>query len=357
MKSAIFAIPLATLTLTVAAQTGRTIPGSLSSLKALTIRLTEFREPVPPVPAGPFGHFLVIDRRPDTTRIGIHGNLPLHTHDFDRQLIFAKPADQEIAAFFNSHVARPGAADTAVIVLRQLWLSDTDPYNPSPEQYQAADSYTVRKNRTHIRFNAEIYAVRNHHYLPLLRIDTLQTTKRMTYSKLRSTYIGWEGELAAILREGADQAGAVFSSREKTGHWMSWDDIRRFNQTRFDIPVFDSGSLVRGVYTIFEEFRSNAPSIRDFEIQPVKGSFALYIKNADGSSSYTHQVWGFCDGRQIYLMRDGLLHPLRKDGNSYYFFGIDVAPSNSASPPLFALDDYPEQHCLYIVDMDTGRFF
>jgi hypothetical protein len=357
MKSAIFAIHLATLTLTVAAQTGKTSPGSLSSLKALTIRLTGFRDPVPPVPAGPFGHFLVIDQRPDTSRIGIHANLPLHTHEFDRQLIFAKPAGQEIAAFLNSQVARSGAADTALIVLRYLWLSDSDPYSPNPEQYQAADSYSIRKNRTHIRLKAEIYAVRDHHYLPLLRIDTLQPTKKMSYSMLRSTYIGWEGELAAILREAASKAGLALDGREKTGHWIAGEDIRRFNQSRFDIPILDSAILVRGVYTAFEEFRSNTPSIRDFEIQPVKGSLALYVRNADGSSSYTHQAWGFCDGRQIYLMRNGLLHLLRKDGNSFYFYGIDVAPSNSTSPPLFTLDDYPEQHCLYIVDMDTGEFY
>jgi hypothetical protein len=329
----------------------------VSILHALTIRLSDLRDATITAAASPFSHFEVIDERPDSTRIGVHGNLPMRSHEFDRQLVFDKPASQEIAAFLNRHLARPGAPDTALIILRYLWLSDTDPYTANPDRYQSADNYNNRTNHTHIRLKAEIYALRDHRYLPLLRIDTLQQTRKVTYSILRSTYFGWERDLAAMLQEGMDKAALTFPHRERNSRWIGWDDIRKFNQSRFEVPILDTATLINGVYAAFEEFRNNTPSIRDFEILPENGSLALYLKNGDGSSSYTRKAWGLCNGSQFFIMRDGLLHLIRKDGNSFYFYGIDITASNSSSPPLVAFNGYSEQHCLYIIDLDTGQFY
>jgi hypothetical protein len=350
-------IALIALALPGAAQTGRASPANLSVLRSVTIRLDDLRDPIPAAQSGPFCHFVVIDQRPDTARIGVHGNLPIRTHEFDRQLVFPKATDQEIASYLNSHLTRPGANDTALIILRDLWLSDTDPYIPDPERYQTADAYGNHQNHTHIRLKAEIYALRDHRYLPLLRIDTLQQTSRVIYSMLRNTWLGWERDLATILRESTARAAAALPQRETNARWITWEDIRRFNQNRFDIPILDSIHLIRGVYASFEEFRNNTPSVRDFDLMPQNGNLALYLKNGDGTSAYTHQAWGLCNGNQIYLMRDGLLHPVRKEGNSFYFYGIDVSASNSGSPPLIPFADYIEQHCLYIIDLDTGQFY
>jgi hypothetical protein len=330
---------------------------NLSSLRTISIQLNGPRNHDATLLSAqsPFSHFEVLDERADTTRIGVHGNLPMHSHFFDRQLIFSKPAHQEIAAWLNRHCAYPGAPDSVLVILRYLWLSDTDPYSPNPDQYSSFHPHNPADTRTHIRLKAEIYARRNNQYLPLLRIDTLEPTKSVTYNARSATYNGWEKDLAGMLRDLAENAAIAANHKGTSGRWINGEDIRRFNRSRFDIPIFDSSTLIRGVYTGFQEFRNNAPSIHDFEVRPDNGHLALYLRNGDGTSYYTHDVWGFCNGKQVFIMQDGLLHLLRKDGNSFYFYGIDIA-SNS-TPPLNAFSGYPEQHCLYVIDMDTGQFY
>jgi hypothetical protein len=333
----------------------KTPEGNLSTLRAITIQLNE--DPAPASPQHAFAHFEVLDERPDTARIGVHGNLPMRSHAFDRQLVFSKPAAQEITTWLNRHFTHTGARDSVMIILRYLWLSDTDPYSPIPDGYSILHPNDPAVARTHIRLKAEIYVHRNNEFLPLLRIDTLEPTKHVSYNSLKSTYKGWEKDIAHLLHDLADDAALAAGHRKSSGRWISWEDICRFNQSRFDIPIFDSNTLVRGVYTGFEEFRNNAPSIHDFEVRPTGGHLALYLRNGDGTSYYTHDVWGVCDGKEVFIMRDGLLHPLRKDGNSFYFYGVDIAADSYPPPPLNAFSGYPEQHCLYVIDMDTGQFY
>lgn len=362
MKPTVLFLCFGSLTLPAAAQAGKKpadAAGDLSRLRALTIQLNT--DPLPPL-ASPFAHFEVLDERPDTTRIGVHGNLPMHSHFFDRQLIFRRPAGQEITGWLNRHFTHRGAADSALVILRNLWLSDTDPYTPNPDQYAAHHPVDPDRNRTHIRLNAEVYAWRNNRYLPLLRIDTLEPTKNVIYNSRSASYLGWEKDLAAMLHDLVENAASaaehrenVTNPRERGNVWIDREEIRYFNRSRFDIPILDSGTLARGVYTSFQEFRNNAPSIHDFEVRPENGYLALYLRNGDGTSYYTHNVWGYCNGKQVFIMRDGLLHQLRKEGNSFYFYGIDIAPSPTLPPNAFS--GYPEQHCLYIVDLDSGQFY
>ncbi len=327
----------------------------LSALRTLTIRLND-----PHIPARspssndfrPFSHFEVIDERPDTTRIGVHGNLPINSHEFDRQRIFPAPAAQELTNYLNRHFTHPDAPNTVLIVLRQLWLSDTDPYIGS-NPYRPVASYSRPIEKTHIRLLAEVYAGRDHHYLPLLRIDTLQATSFVTYNTLKSTYIGWEKDLAAIFGDLTENAALAVASKDGAGKWITRDNIDHFNQSRFDIPIFNSRDLTRGVYASFEEFRNNAPSIYDFEVKTKNGP-ALYLKGGDGNSYYTHNAWGYCDGRNVFLMRDGVLQPLWKAGNSFCFYGKEP---DDLTPIPGAFGGHNERHCLYVIDMDTGDVY
>jgi hypothetical protein len=328
----------------------------LSALRKLTIRLNDPYDPVPPPSPDafrPFCHFEVIDERPDTTRIGVHGNLPMNSHAFDRQLTFPGSAAQELTRYLNRYFAHPDAPDTALVVLRQLWLSDTDPYFPAADPYRPAGQGQPAEN-THIRLRAEVYAHRDNRYLPLVRFDTLQATGNVTYSKVKCTYNGWEKELALQLEELTENAALAVARKESGGKWITWDDIHTFNQSRFTIPIFNSPTLSRGVYASFEEFRDNAPSIHDFEIKKSNGGLTIYLKGSDGNSYYTHNAWGYCDGSQFFLMRDGLLKPLRKAGNSFCFYGIEP---DDLTPVPGTFGGHNERHCLYVIDMDTGDIY
>ena len=320
--------PLLLAALNAAAQT----PVSLSSIHAVPIRL---RQPSdngsePSVASPGFSRFEVIDERTDTTRIGIHTCDPDFGRNYDRQLVFEHSAASEIAGYLNQHFARPGSPYTALVILRTLWLSDANyvraEYLRHPEH---------RLERTHIRLRTEIYAIHGDRYIPVLRFDTLQTAMKRRIIGERSPYFEWGSNLAAILDVLADSASSVTRAREDENRSVALADIRQFNASRFHAPINDD-QPARGVYANFEEFRNNAPSIQNFEIREENHERVLYIRES-GATYYKHDAWGYSDGKDIYIMRDGILCPAWKEGNAFYI------PAS--------------QLYILLVDMDTGDIY
>ena len=287
---------------------------SLSALPSVIITL---RDPGP-VATGVFSRFEVLDERSDTSRIGVHTFLPTIGHPRDRQLVFPSPAATAIAGYLNTHFTRPDAPYTALIVLRNLWLSDAS-YLREELKKDPNKLYV----RTHIRFKAEIYAVRDSQYMPILRFDTLQAYKRSNmYSSTSSFYDLWDRDLTSILNEMADSASQLTTAKAGHTRLLHLDDIVEFNRSRFSAPISANTSLTPGVYNSFEEFRNNTPSIRDFEIKTENNARVLYIKET-GSSAwyYSHDAWGYCDGKSVFIMRNGVLHRAWKEGKAFYFIG------------------------------------
>ena len=300
------------LSLHLFSQSGTTTP--FSALPSVTINL---KEPGP-ISGTVFRHFEVIDQRSDTTRIGVHTFWPTFGHPRDRQLTFHSPASTEIAGYLNTWFTRPDAPFTALVVLRSLWLSDA-----SYLREEVKKDPNKLYERTHIRFKAEIYAVRDSQYMPIFRFDTLQAYKNSNlYRSVTTFYDLWDRDLTAIVATMADSASLLTAVKVGHARLLHLEDILEFNRTRFYTPISNNASLTPGVYVSFEEFRNNAPSIRDFEIKKENNTRVLYIKEAGGSSwYYSHDVWGYCDGKAIYVMRDGILRQAWKEGNAYYFYG------------------------------------
>jgi len=342
----------------------------LTDLPPVTINLEDpFDLPYHP---GIFSHFEVIDERPDTARIGIHNFVPFLLHSRNRQLVFRHPASREIADYLNARFARPGAPYSALIVLRNLWLSDAN--------YLREDKVKnpdILEERTHIRLKAEIYAFRDSFYIPLVRYDTVQTYKRgNTYTNIETYYALWDKDLSAVLSDMTDSAAGLVAARAPRTRHLHREDILQFNRSRFDVEITHTTSLTPGVYTSFADFRNNTPSIPHFEIRREGQDLLLYIQDGNGSFCYSHDAWGYCDGKAAFIMRDGKLYKLWKEGNAYYFFsqayketnyhnyipstpptvnaaGALTAPSATYYIPNTVTTKTKPQR-IYTVDMDSG---
>lgn len=359
MRNRTLLTPLFLLALHTSAQT----PVSLSALHSIAIRLRPTPNHAESSAADPasaiasadpasanasagFSHFIVLDERADTSRIGIHTCIPDFGHNYDRQLIFHRPAAREIADFLNQGFTRPTAPFTALIILRTLWLSDAhyahSEYLRHPER---------RLERTHIRLKAEIYAVRNDRYFPMLRFDTLQTTMRRRILEERSAYHEWGVNLAILLGELADSASVLTPGKAESRRWLDLRDIQQFNASRFNAPI-DANLPARGVYANFEEFRNNTPSIQNFEIKLENHQRILYIRES-GETFYSHDAWGYSDGKDIFVMRDGILRPAWKEGKAYY---LPTGATSGNSLPLSRDRDY-RQRSIFFIDMDTGDIY
>jgi hypothetical protein len=339
--------PLFLLALRVAAQS----PPPLSALHTITIRLrpTHPSRQTPHTSAAPapgFSHFEVIDERVDTSRIGIHTCIPDFGHNYDRQLIFDRSAGSEIADFLNHYYARPGAPYTALVILRTLWLSDANyvraEYLRHPDR---------RFERSHIHLKAEIYAIRDGRYIPVLRFDTLQTTMKKRILQERSACYEWGVNLTLLMNELADSASLLTPAKAEDNRWVDLEDIRQFNASRFNAPI-DDDRPARGVYANFEEFRNNTPSIQNFEIKLENHERLLYIRES-GNTYYTHDAWGYSDGKNIYVMRDGILCPAWKEGKAFYL----PAAAAAGNPMTEPRDRDYKQRSIYFIDMDTGDIY
>ena len=318
----------------------------VSFLNAATIRL---QKPSPsPLPSPPptitgFSHFEVLDERVDTGRIGIHTCIPDFGRNHDRQLVFGHSAAAEIAGYLNQRFTQPQSPYTALVILRTLWLSDAA--YPRAELRRNPER---RLERTHIRLKAEIYAIRDGHYIPLLRFDTLQIALKKRILSERSPYYEWGQNLSLLMDNLADSARRLTQEKEDDNRWVDLADIRQFNDSRFYAPIGDT-EPARGVYANFEEFRNNTPSIQDFEIKTENHERLLYIRES-GTAYYSHEAWGYCDGKTIYIMRDGVLYPACKEGKAFYI------PTGAATGgPLTISHDYKRR--IFFIDMDTGDIY
>jgi hypothetical protein len=320
-------------------------PPSLSALPAVTIRLDQDASSQNNT-NNLFSHFEVIDQRPDTGRIGLHINKGAAGHARDRQLVFDRPAATEIANWLNQHFTRPDAPYTGLIVLRTLWLSDAN----YPLEDLMRDPHK-QQERTHIRLKAEVYAGRDSNYMPVFRFDTLSYTTKAVYS-IHSPYSDWERDLANILGDLIDSASFLAGQRRGNGRQIPLTAIHQFNQSRFVSPIDSNPNLIRGVYASFEEFRNNEPSIQNFEIKMAGPNLLLYIKESNGRSYYSHEAWGYCDGKNIFIMRDGALRSAWKEGKAFYFSasGTTASISSNTTP-------YNHSRYIYTIDMDTGSIY
>jgi len=259
----------------------------------------------------PFRHFEILDQRPDTTRIGFRVYNALIGHG-NRQMVLAGQASLELSNYLDTHIAGKTSPYTALIVIRALWLSDGT--------YTLAeiskDTGNLANIKTKIRLKAEVYAERAGIYTPIFRFDSTRMSKTYLYSVVGR-------DLAGMLNTLADSAAILLDRLGNDGKQLTLNEISHFNQSRFN-PVICSGNIVlnSGVYRDFQEFKDNAPSIHNFETTRDKDRLLLYLKQNDGTSYYTRGAWGYCDGKTIYVMKDGMLVPVWKEGKAFYLFGL-----------------------------------
>jgi hypothetical protein len=320
-----------------------------------------------------FRLFVVYDERVDSNRIGIFRNSFFESWARYKQLVFEHPVPEVLSGYLNDRFARPGAPYTALIVLRTLWLG-----NANYIKEDLVKDTARRSERTRIRLKAEVYALRDSVYIPVFRFDTTEASPKKSMGN-------WGQHLADMLEELVDSASHLISLREGRGRTISLGDILAYNKSRRDPPIRQDSALVKGVYANFQEFLHNAPSIHDFEIKMEKNDRLLYVSEG-GQTYFSHTCWGYCDGKRIFIMQDGILQPVWKEGKAYYFAGKADVSTNSpgpngpvtpqpapfpgnhfapASPPpgdyttMFPglRKEYTYFKRIYTIDLDSGKFY
>ena len=249
-----------------------------------------------------FDSIRVVDLRRDTSRIGLIG-AGRWAQD---EVLFSRPVAEQVAAYLNAGYSRPQGSRHLLVVVKDLWISDESMYQGS-----------LHKSVWDVAFRFEAYVQAEKGYIPLTYLDTLDPAAGFKPEDIAAHHL--PGLIAIFMDKVAEH---VIKDDLSAKRVVSFGQIDSFSRARFSYPMDTATSLVRGVYADAREFRYNAPSRPAYEISKDKsGDIELRIPDENGQFYYTHTVWGFCDGKQVYVMMDGNVFPVFSVFHQWYVLG------------------------------------
>jgi hypothetical protein len=257
----------------------------------------------------------VIDARPDSSAVGLLLKPGIHNHHF---IALEKGTRQETEQFVNHYLGLSPTDTTArvLMVLKKLWL--TDELDPLAKRSTENLTDSTGHWTSGIIARIEFYLEKQSKFYPLYRFDTI-SSRALTVMEAGTQYIEQALEYSLSRLYDADERLADIHARAVT-----WEEISKFNEQRYDIPILKDTVLRRGVYTSFDEFKNNLPSFADFSVKRERFTDIIYVKQADGKESAIRNVWGYCDGRDGYVQSAENFFRLQRLQNSFYVCGAKI---------------------------------
>jgi hypothetical protein len=244
-----------------------------------------------------FSNFEVVDFRPDTSRIGLWT-----ANKTRRELLFNSTASNTLATYLNTCYTDPSATQSFLILIKKLWLYDT--------------IKVYGKGVGRIHFRVEIFLKTKEGLAPYTYLDTLITSH---ISVLDMGGFKLAALMAVLVNKISSTDEAAVGKRRRL---YSFQQLDSMNNKRFSYPMDTATILNPGVYASIEEFRNNQPSILNYEIQPDEnGLMQLYLKDEQGKSYFSRKMWGYCDGKNCYVMMNGNLFPVLFIDHAFYVWG------------------------------------
>ena len=245
----------------------------------------------------------VIDSRSDTSRIGLIDGEGRSQHE----LLFSMPVNRQVAAYLKAAYISARGNHSLLVVIKDLWISE-----PPVREHRMFSTPSWD-----ISFRFEAYLRSRQGYIPFTFLDTLVSAYGINAPNMAAHV------LPQLITMFMSRVGAHDPDvDEVVKRTVSFDQIDSFCHARFDYPMDTATKLVKGVYANIDEFKNNQPSILQYEItKDKKSNMELDVPDGNGRFIYTHTVWGFCDGNQIYVMMDGNVFPVFVVQHQFYVLG------------------------------------
>lgn len=172
----------------------------------------------------------------------------------------------------------------------------------------------------------EFFLQKDSLFTQLYMYDSIITIPEKKYVNIKEPHASSENKIAALFATALKYSlSKLFTlnldSSLSTGRKIHFSDIKRVNNKRYELPVYTAGSLNKGVYKTFEEFKMNAPSIQEYEFKNGKMGDILYVKE-NGEEYPMRSDWGYCDGKGLFINSGDKYSKLARSGNGFYFKGI-----------------------------------
>lgn len=271
----------------------------------------------------------IIDARYDTCGIGylssanhiIKTGVKLSTYGkiskngWPKIYSFTASADSAIDNWVSAHlqVAESSSGNKKLlIVIKKLWLTSAaapalNENGKKGQQNQGWDKGIICK--------LEFYLENENIYYPLYRVDSIYTLK---------DDVADDNELfiTTVLISTMDKLFTINTDNIiAKGRKLSFNDIQANYKKQQDLPILNASVFTKGVYKTFEEFKMNAPSLKEYEFREGEMGDLLYVKN-DGTEYPERNAWGFCDGKNLFINSGDKYSSLIKNQHTFYFEGL-----------------------------------
>lgn len=267
--------------------------------------------PAEPLPISGIG---ILDVRYDTTLTAIYGKSTFLRSQFVLSKKINLPGG--LAAGLNGlftkmyapHVT-PG--EPRVVIYIKQWMVRRK--EPLSEQYSGGT------NLVQLRLEAEAFLQGNERYYPAFQVDTIITASLKVKDKLIPQEIttGLFNPAIALLQQRILRIGDALLT-QKVSYTESQLRERYYTQ-RFNLPILHTTVYKRGIYRTIDEFRNNQPSITECLIRENKNG-ATQFTDANGNDINPLKVFGYCDGKRLWIQRGPYGSPLIKVENGFEYF-------------------------------------
>lgn len=146
----------------------------------------------------------------------------------------------------------------------------------------------------HLYFSADYFVEKDGLFFPLTRIDT-------SFVERSSSITGDETVLDQLIQKHKEKFNTLNLERAfvRTGHPL--DFIKEKSTLPTHAILVNNVQYKKGIYQSFEEFLANSPGMPFKEIKQEKNTDILYTETANGVTQSVRDVWGFCDGKNLYV--------------------------------------------------------
>lgn len=233
----------------------------------------------------------VLDWRPDTTSIGFQRNNYLTVPDikttFKNNLLslidFKKDSNLD--------------GSKVIVCLNKLWITH---------------HLTLANNnwKSGIIWKAGCFKKVGGNFTRLCDLDTIIENDNAKFSA--------QDLILLCLRSSAEK---INSALHQPGRSDQFADLNSFKDDFTKIPILLDDQKKKGLYMTYEQFLKNTPSTADFEIEKNKFSDGLFVINSSGANELVRNVWGYCDGQNMYIKSGEKYFQLCRVNNTFYIYG------------------------------------
>ncbi|KAA9034350.1 hypothetical protein FW778_22825 [Ginsengibacter hankyongi] len=286
---------------------------SLCAVKKITIKLDTIQMSSSTAHVR-FGHIRVVDVRFDTTMVdyfsSIHNGFTVNAENYKVTLqgSLGSSLTQVLNHFYKNNL-RDTEDGVLIVFLKKLSVSKAD------------STYQLKlHNYRKINFVAEMFLNKGGNDYAACKVDTVILTEiyRATVKKY-SRHI--EDSLimpaiAALERTIDNTDWSVVLNRKAFEPEFV---LKHYCRDMFNLPILNE-LCNKGVYKTYKEFLLNKPSIRVFTIKE-KNTGVNILQDEAGNILPMVHYFGYCDGKNCWIMTDVRASPLFRVGNSFEFFG------------------------------------